>query len=136
MSFYDGESSGDEMPPPPRTGQLKRGATLSDPQPHQLFTGSGGNSAQVSSGFGTYRRISAQSDIDMGVDGNNDSSGDGHHPLLRPTESEQARQGEDEWQFTLPDSWSCQEKNSAGIVGDEFGLRLDTPGGSSKRKPS
>ena len=137
MSFYDGESSGDEMPPPPRTGQLKRGATLSDPQPHQLFTGSGGNSAQVSSGFGTYRRISAQSDIDVGLeDGNNDSSGDGHHPLLRPTESEQARQGEDEWQFTLPDSWSCQEKNSAGIVGDEFGLRLDTPGGSSKRKPS
>ena len=126
------------MPPPPRTGQLKRGATLSDPQPHQLFTGSGGNSAQVSSGFGTYRRISAQSDIDVGLeDGNNNSSsGDGYHPLLRPTESEQARPGEDEWQFTLPDSWSCQEKNSAGIVGDEFGLRLDTPGGSSKRKLS
>ena len=148
MSFYDGDDSGDEMPPPPRTGQLKRGATLSDPQPNQQFTSSG-NSTQVS-GFGPYRRISVQSDMSLGGNGaagfgagttGHDSSNrdDGQqHPLLRATENAYSRHEEDdEWQFTLPDSWSCQEKNSAGIVGDEFGLRLDTPGSTtSKRTPS
>lgn len=152
MSFYDGDDSGDEMPPPPRTGQLKRGATLSDPQPNQKYTNSG-NSTQVS-GFGPYRRISVQSDMSLGgngaigaavgfgagTTGHNSSSSDGeqHRPLLRATENAYSQHEEDdEWQFTLPDSWSCQEKNSAGIVGDEFGLRLDTPGSTtSKRKPS
>jgi len=141
MSFYDGNDSGDDMPPPPRTGQLKRGATLSDPQPNQQFTGSG-NSAQVS-GFGPYRRISVQSDMSLGGNAagiGNGTEQNGNHPLWRPTEHPYSQQGQgqdDEWQFTLPDSWSCQEKNSAGIVGDEFGLRLDTPGSSSsRRKPS
>ena len=153
MSFYDGNDSDDEMPPPPRTGQLKRGATLSDPQPNQQFTSSG-NSTQVS-GFGPYRRVSAHSDMSLGGNGaagigasagtaghynNFSSSGSGQHPLLGPTEhphSDSQQEQDDEWQFSLPDSWSCQEKNSAGIVGDEFGLRLDTPGStSSRRKPS
>ena len=136
MSFYDGDDSGDEMPPPPRTGQLKRGATLSDPQPTQQFTSSG-NSTQVS-GFGPYRRISVHSDMSLGGNGaigaatgfgagtTGHNSDDGQrHPLLRATENAYSQHEEDEeWQFALPDSWSCQEKNSAGIVGDEFGLRL------------
>lgn len=148
MSFYDGDDSGDEMPPPPRTGRLKRGATHCDPQPNQQFTSSG-NSTQAS-GFGPYRRISVQSDMSLGGNGaagfgagtaghNSSNRDDGqHHPLLRATKNAYLQHEEDdEWQFTLPDSWSCQEKNSAGIVGDEFGLRLGTPGSTaSKRKPS
>lgn len=121
MSFYKGRDSDDDddddssiqmlsTPPPPGTGQLKRGGTTCEPQPTQL-TRSTSSGAAGASGFGPCRRVS-------GSHNRSSTLMDQHQPLLPP---------QDEWHFSLPDSWSCEEKNSAGIVSGESSCELFEP---------
>jgi len=127
MSSYDDRNSGRDVPVLPRTGRLKRGATASEAQPQLKLSNTSSNGGPVS-GFGPYRSASVGDNISHG----RTSSLLHHQDVSRDPFHREPTQ--DEWHFSLPDSWSCQKNNSAGIVCDEFGLRLVSPGFGRTRK--
>lgn len=122
MSLYsnDADNINEEenvhIPPRPRTGQLKRGATSSEAQP-QLKLSNSSSSGDGASGLGPYRSTSVGGNISHG------RLSSLMHPQDVSSDQFKRRSShaqEDEWHFSLPDRWSCPEKTSAGIVGGEF----------------
>jgi len=92
MSCYGG---------PPLTGGLKRGGTISESTTNNNSPHEDESPSDFASSFGgPYRHHRSSSNGSWGLSADYSS----------PSESV------DEWKYSMPDSWSCQENNAAGII--------------------